>query len=47
MPVALPPPGEYPIAGAALGTVKADNTIQLGVAGDPGPVRLEFGPRIR
>jgi riboflavin kinase/FMN adenylyltransferase len=47
MPVALPPPGEYPIAGAAVGTVTADNTIQLGVAGDPGPVRLEFGPRIR
>jgi hypothetical protein len=45
MPVALPPPGEYPIAGAALGTVKADNTIQLGVAAGRGRVRVEFaGP---
>jgi riboflavin kinase/FMN adenylyltransferase len=47
VPVALPPPGEYPIEGGAIGTVNADGTIQLEGAADLGPVRLEFAPRIR
>jgi riboflavin kinase/FMN adenylyltransferase len=46
MPVALPPPGEYEIAGFGRGTVTGPGAIELGHATDPGRVRLEFGPQI-
>ena len=47
MPVALPPSGEYPIAGPGRVTVTDAGTIELGAAIAPGRVRLEFQPRAR
>ena len=42
MPVALPPPGEYPIAGSGRATVTPAGTLELGTTTTPGHVRVEF-----
>lgn len=42
MPVALPPPGEYPVGGGAMARVTEGGTIELGARTEPGRVRLEF-----
>jgi riboflavin kinase/FMN adenylyltransferase len=42
MPVALPPPGEYSIAGGVPCTVSAAGTIRVGAPARPGGLRLEF-----
>jgi riboflavin kinase/FMN adenylyltransferase len=42
MPVALPPSGEYAIAGPGRVTVTDARTIELGAATAPGRIRLEF-----
>ena len=44
MPVALPPSGEYPIAGAGRVTVTDAGTIELAGTTAPGRIRLEFQP---
>jgi riboflavin kinase/FMN adenylyltransferase len=45
MPVALPPPGEYHVAGSAGCCVTDAGTIELNAPTDPGRLRLEFAAR--
>ncbi len=45
MPVALPPPGRYPVAGGATAVVPDAGAIEVDRAGEPGRRRLEFAPR--
>jgi riboflavin kinase/FMN adenylyltransferase len=47
MPVALPPPGEYPVGGGAMGRVTDDGAIELGARAEPGRVRLELRRKLR
>ena len=42
MPVALPPPGEYRIAGSDRAMVTKAGTLELGFPAAPGSVRVEF-----
>jgi riboflavin kinase/FMN adenylyltransferase len=42
MPVALPPPGEYPITGPGRCSVTAVGTVELGAPTAAGRMRLEF-----
>jgi riboflavin kinase/FMN adenylyltransferase len=42
MPVALPPPGEYPVGGSGRATVAPTGTLDLGFPAAPGRVRVEF-----
>jgi len=42
MPVALPPPGEYRVAGPARATVTPTGTLELGFPTASGRVRVEF-----
>jgi riboflavin kinase/FMN adenylyltransferase len=44
MPVALPPPGDYPIVGGATSTVTSAGTVELVGGSSRGRVRLEFSP---
>jgi riboflavin kinase/FMN adenylyltransferase len=46
MPVALPPPGDYQVAGAGRATVTDAGAIELHPATAPGRIRVEFGPQI-
>ena len=42
MPVALPPPGEYRVAGRGRAAVTPAGTLELALPAAPGRVRLEF-----
>jgi riboflavin kinase/FMN adenylyltransferase len=42
VPVALPPPGEYLVAGSGRATVTQAGTLKLGIRTIPGRVRVEF-----
>jgi riboflavin kinase/FMN adenylyltransferase len=42
MPVALPPAGEYKVAGGVVATVESGGAIQLDRAAEPDRVRVEF-----
>jgi riboflavin kinase/FMN adenylyltransferase len=42
MPVALPPPGRYAIAGSGACIVSVDGSIRLSTPTSAGPVRIEF-----
>jgi riboflavin kinase/FMN adenylyltransferase len=47
LPVALPPPGEYPVAGPGRATINASGTIELVIGSQPGRVRIEFSGQAR
>jgi riboflavin kinase/FMN adenylyltransferase len=47
MPVALPPPGDYQVAGASRATVTDAGAIELRAAATPGRLRVEFEPGAR
>jgi hypothetical protein len=42
LPVALPPPGEYQVAGSGRATVTQAGTLELGTTMIAGGVRVEF-----